>query len=384
MTVQAGSATDPRVVVVASSALAALGFVWGSFAVLLTDLSRSLQLTPGGLGLALTAGMVASLPAMTMAGRIADRAGSGVVLAGSGGALAVGFVGLVGVADYPALLLVLAMLSAASGAFDVGVNAAAVAYERATGRRRMALIQAGFSLGGAIGALSAGALLGAGVRFTAVYLIDVVPLTAVVLTALRTRVPVPGTSLQHGLRRAPWRDRPLLVVAVVAALGFLAEAAMEQWSGVYLRSTLGLPALVGASAVAVYHVSMAAGRLACACVTNRLGEVRTLRAAGVLTTVGLVLALTGSAPLLVVTGFFVVGLALAMVLPIALSLAAAVGSASAGTASSVVTTIGYAGFLLGPILVGAAADATGLRAALGIVAVVGLLVTVLASATGPR
>jgi MFS family permease len=138
MMVQAGSATDPRVVVVASSALAALGFVWGSFAVLLTDLSRSLQLTPGGLGLALTAGMVASLPAMTMAGRIADRAGSGVVLAGSGGALAVGFVGLVGVADYPALLLVLAMLSAASGAFDVGVNAAAVAYERATGRRRMA------------------------------------------------------------------------------------------------------------------------------------------------------------------------------------------------------------------------------------------------------
>ncbi len=384
MTVRTGPATDSRVAVVASGALAALGFVWGSFAVLLTDLSRSLQLTPAGLGLALTAGMVASLPVMTMAGRIADRAGCGVLLAGSGTALSLGFAALASVDDYPALLLVLAMLSAASGAFDVGVNTAAVAYERVTGRQCMALIQAAFSTGGAIGALSAGALLAAGVPFTVVYLADVVPLTAVVLAAARTRFPVSGGSLQHGRGTRLWRNRPLLVVAVVAALGFFAEAAMEQWSGVYLRSTLGLPALAGASAVAVYHGSMAVGRLVCACVTNRLGEARTLRAAGLLTTAGLLVALTGSASLLVVTGFFVVGLALAAVLPIALSLAGAIGTTSAGAASSVVTTIGYAGFLLGPILVGAVADATGLRAALGIVAIVGVLIALLASATGPR
>src|SRR3712207_2737303 len=88
MTVRAGPADDARVAVVLSGALAALGSVWGSFAVLLTDLSRSLQLTPGGLGLALTAGMVASLPVMTVAGRLADRAGCAVLLAGSGTALA--------------------------------------------------------------------------------------------------------------------------------------------------------------------------------------------------------------------------------------------------------------------------------------------------------
>jgi len=276
------------------------------------------------------------------------------------------------------------LLSAASGAFDVGVNTAAVAYERVTGRQRMAVTQAMFSAGGAIGALSAGALLAAGVPFTVVYLTDAVPLVAVVLTAARTRFPVSVGSPQHGPRPGFRHNRSLLVVAVVAALGFLAEAVMEQWSGVYLRNTLGLPALAGASTVAVYHGSMTAGRLVCACVTNRLGEVRTLRAAGLLTTAGLLAALTGSGPALVVTGFLVVGLALAAVLPIALSLAGAIGTTSAGAASSVVTTVGYAGFLLGPILVGTVADATGLRAALGIVAIVGVLITVLAPATGPR
>src|SRR3712207_27211 len=93
------------------------------------------------------------------------------------------------VTTYPALLLVLALLSAASGAFDVGVNTAAMAYERSTGRQRMAMIQAAFSIGGAMGALSAGALLAAGVRFQVIYLADVVPLAVVVLAVTRTRFP---------------------------------------------------------------------------------------------------------------------------------------------------------------------------------------------------
>jgi MFS family permease len=384
MTVQAGPADDTRVAVTVPSALAALGFVWGLFAVLLTDLSRSLQVTPGGLGLALTAGMIASLPVMAMAGRLADRAGCGVLLAGSGTALAVGVVGLAISTTYSALLLVLAMLSAASGAFDVGVNTAAVAYERSTGRRRMALIQAAFSTGGAIGAMIAGALLVAGVPFRVIYLADLVPLAAVVVAVTRTRFPDSGGPLQPGPRTGLWANRPLLVVAVVAALGFLAEAAMEQWSGVYLRSTLGLPVLTGTFGVAVYHASMAIGRLMCAYVMNRLGPAPTLRAAGLLTTAGMLVALTGSAPVLVVAGLLVVGLTLAAVLPITLSLAGAIGATSAGAASSVVTTISYAGFLLGPILIGAVADATGLRAALGIVAITGVLIAFLASTTGRR
>jgi len=381
MTVQTGPAHYRRVAVTVPSALAALGFVWGSFAVLLTDLSRSLHLTPGGLGLALTAGTVASLPVMTVAGRVADRAGCGVLLAGSGTALAAGVVGLASVTSYPTLLLVLALLSAASGAFDVGVNTAAMAYERSTGQRRMALIQAAFSAGGAIGALCAGALLAAGVPFKVVYLADVVPLAVVVLAVMRTRLPASGGPLQPGPRTRLWLNRPLLAVAVVAALGLLAEAAMEQWSGIYLRSTLGLPVLAGASGVAAYHASMAAGRLMCAGVMNRLGPVPTLRAAGVLTAVGMLVALTGSGPVLVVAGFLVVGPALAAVLPIALSLAGAISTSTAGASSSVVTTISYTGFLLGPILVGAVADAIGLRAALGIVTIIGVLITTLASTT---
>jgi MFS family permease len=158
---------------------------------------------------------------------------------------------------------------------------------------------------------------------------------------------------------------------------------MEQWSGVYLRTALGLPALAGASGVAVYHASMAAGRLVCAGVIGRLGEVRTLRAAGLLTTVGMLVALASPTPVLVVTGFLTVGLALSAVLPTALTLTASTGSTAAGAASSLVTTISYGGFLLGPILVGTLAGVIGLRGALGIITIIGIAIATLAAATRP-
>jgi MFS family permease len=49
----------------------------------------------------------------------------------------------------------------------------------------------------------------------------------------------------------------------------------------------------------------------------------------------------------------------------------------AGSAVSVVTTIGYGGFLLGPPLVGGLAEVVGLRWALGLIALAGLFVSVL-------
>jgi MFS family permease len=89
------------------------------------------------------------------------------------------------------------------------------------------------------------------------------------------------------------------------------------------------------------------------------------------------LALATREPLLVVAGFLLVGLALSAVVPIAFSVAGDLAPERAGAAISVVTTLGYGGFLLGPVLVGGLAELVGLRLALGVVAVSGLLILVL-------
>jgi MFS family permease len=367
----------------ACGALGVLGFVWGTFAVLLADLSRFLDISPAPLGLALSGGMIASFPVMTLAGRVADLVGRRPLLIVSGVLMGIGFAWLAFVGSYVSLFTALLVLSAASGAYDVVVNAVAMDYERAAGRRRMALIHAAFSAGGAIGALLAGAVITVGVDFQLIYLAALVPLGAMILAAAITRFPPVAFSRARGEGK-PYKNLPLLLVALVAALALLAEAAMEHWSGVYLRNTLTLPALMGASGVAVYHASMAAGRLASSGIINRFGNGPTLQAAGILTAIGMAFALATSEPILVVCGFLVVGLALSAVVPIALSIAGSMLPERAGGASSVVTTVGYGGFLLGPILVGVLAEVLSLHVALGIVVIVGISIAALAGTYGER
>jgi MFS family permease len=362
------------------------GLFWGCFAVLLADLSGALGLSPGPLGVALFVGAAASIVAMALLGRTSDRLGRRRFLAISGAVFGAGIAGLSVVNGYPALLAVLAVLYASSGLFDVGINAAAVDLERAAGRRLMTLFHAAFSAGGFVGALSAGALLEAGWDYRAVYLCLLLPLGAVLLAVAATRFPEVGGPREAGERDAAgcglFRNGALLLVAAIATLGLLSEGEMEHWSGVYLRQSLGLPAFLGGSGVAVFFGAMAVGRLGAAAVVARFGDRRTLLLAGLFAAGGMTLSLATREPPFVIAGFLVVGLALSAIVPVAFSLAGDVAPGRAGAAISVVTTLGYGGFLLGPVIVGGLAELLGLRAALGTIAVAGAVIFALSLRVG--
>ena len=356
-------------------AFGVFGLFWGTFAVLLADLSGALDLSPGPLGVTLFVGAAASILAMALLGRTSDRLGRRVFLVLSGAVMGLGIAALAFAGGYAALLGALVVIYAASGLYDVGINAAAVDLEKAAGRRFMAVLHAAFSAGGAAGALAAGALLSAGVDYRMVYLALLPPLGAVVLTVAATRFPPPGEPAEDGTRQAGlYRSLPLLLVAVIATLALLSEGEMEHWSGIYLRRILGLSALLGGSGVAVFYGSMAVGRLGAAFVIGRFGNRRTLQGAGLLAAGGMALALATRASLLVVAGFLVVGLALSAVVPIAFSAAGDLAPGYAGAAISVVTTLGYGGFLLGPVTVGGLAEVLGLRIAMGVIVVSGLMI----------
>lgn len=373
--------------------LAAFGFFglfWGCFAVLLADLSGSLGLSPGPLGLALFVGAGASIASMAALGWSSDRLGRKTYLILAVLVFGAGIAGLALAGSYAGLLITLVVLYSASGLYDVGINAVAVDLERTSGRRLMSYLHAAFSGGAMAGALGAGALRQAGVDYRLVYLALLLPLLALVVAFAAARF-LPSGAEGTEERRSPggasptesgdgsgrwslYRSRPLLLVAAIACLGLLAEGEMEHWSGIYLRDTLGLAAIVGGSGVAVFYGAMAAGRLAVGWFVGRMGNRRTMLASGALAAGGMLAALATTRPVLVVGGFVVVGLALAAVAPLAFSVAGETVPDRAGSAVSVVTTFGYGGFLLGPPLVGGLAEVTGLRIALGIIAAAGLAV----------
>ena len=378
---RAGGSRVAFVLAVELGAFGAFGLFWRTFAVLLADLSRALDLSPGPLGLALFVGAAASILAMATLGWTADRLGRRVLLMISGAVMGAGIAALAFTSNYAALLAALIVLYSASGLYDVGINAAAVDLERTTGRRFMAVLHAAFSAGGVVGALSSGALLSVGLDYRLVYLGVLLPLGAVIFAVATTQLPPPGAALDNEDRgqRPPllYRNAPLLLIALIATLALLSEGEMEHWSGVYLRQTLGLSALLGGSGVAVFYAAMALGRLGAAFVIARFGNRLTLQGAGLLTAGGMALSLVTREPSVVIAGFLVVGLALSAVVPISFSAAGDLAPERAGAAISVVTTLGYGGFLLGPVIIGGLAEVLGLRIALGVIAVSGLLIWVL-------
>ena len=323
---------------------------------------------------------------MAALGWTADRLGRRVFLLVSGVAMGVGISGLALSGSYAALIATLVVLYSASGLYDVGINATAVDLEQITGRRFLNLLHAAFSAGATIGAIASGVLVQAGADYRLVYLGLLAPLGAVLLAVAATRLPGGGDpeageeTGHYGL----YRHLPLLLVGGIATLGLGSEGEMEHWSGIYLRDTLGLPALLGGSGVAVFFAAMAAGRLGTAGIVRLFGNRATLLGAGILTSAGMTLALATREPFLVVAGFLIVGLSLSGVAPIAFSVAGDLAPKKAGEAISVVTTLGYGGFLMGPVIVGGLAEVFGLRPALATIAVAGCVIALLANRVATR
>jgi len=378
-----------RVLVLLLLAFGVFGLWAGCFTVLLADLSRALDLSPGPLGVALFAGAGASIAAMATLGWSSDHFGRKAFLVVVACVFACGIVGIALAGSFVALVVAFVVVFPAGGLYDVGINAVAVDLEQFSGRRFMSFLHAAYSGGAVLGALGAGVLLWTSLGYRLVYLLLLVPLAAVIVAFAATRLPrsggvrgeAPSESVAEGMsREGRWdlyRSSPLLLVAAIAVFGLLAEGEMGHWSGIYLRDSLGVGALLGGSGVAAFYGAMALGRLATGWAVGRLGNRHTLRWAGLLVAFGMALALATTASSLVILGFLVVGLALAAIVPLAFSTAGDLVPERAASAISVVTTFGYGGFLLGPPLVGGLAEMVGLRVALGLIAVAGLCVFVL-------
>ncbi|MBA2344649.1 MAG: hypothetical protein H0V83_06170 [Rubrobacter sp.] len=164
-----------RLLALLLSAFGVFGLWAGCNAVLLTDLSRTLDISLGPLGIALFAGAGASIATMGSLGWIADRLGRETFLIIVTCAFGIGISGLALAGSFAALIIVLLVLSSAAGLYDVGINAGAVDLERFSGRRCMSFLHAAYSGGAVAGALGAGALLLAGVDYRLVYLSLLVP-----------------------------------------------------------------------------------------------------------------------------------------------------------------------------------------------------------------
>jgi MFS family permease len=364
----------------ARAAVTAVFFVNGalnaSWAPYIPHIKGDLELSARGLGLVLLAmafGAVASMPA---AGFLVERFGARSTLAV---AVALGYVALPFVLLAPtplALAGVLVLLGASTGVTDVAMNANGAAVEHFYGRPILSSLHAFWSIGAFAGAGVTALMTATGVP-AEVHLVAVAVLLGAVGTLACSRLmPAAEHPAEHPAERRARPSRRVIGLTLIAMSAFLAEGAINDWGALYLRTSLGESATVGAAGYAVFVGSMALMRLTGDRLTAHAGRTQIVRAGTAIGGAALALALLAGHPVAAFVAYACLGIGLANVFPLVVS--AASRSPAPGVAIATVTTGGYAGVLIGPPAIGFLADASSLPAALGLVVALCALMVVLA------
>jgi len=347
------------------------GLVFSSWVSRIPEVRSSFDLTNGELGLVLLAIALGSVLALPTAGAAINALGTvRIVRLGAGAAtlgMAAAAIGLGHV--LPLTVAGLFVYGLGIGVWDVAMNVEGAEVERGLRRTIMPRFHAGFSGGTVVGALLGALLIELHVP-AFVHLVGVVLLAIVVVW--RTSPSFLPVAERHeetaaSAARAWLEPRTLLIGVMVLALA-MTEGTANDWLAVALVDGHGVSHAVGVAGFAVFVLAMTVGRFAGTGLIDRFGRVAVLWATMALAGAGVLLIVLAENPVLVVTGIVLWGVGASLGFPVGMS-AAADDPVRAAARVSVVSTIGYAAFLVGPPLLGFVGDEVGTLNALLVVAV---------------
>ncbi|UCM86773.1 MFS transporter [Streptomyces marincola] len=367
----------------AGAVFALHGAVSGSFATRIPWVKDHLDLSTAQLGLALAFPAIGASLAMPLAGRLMHRYGA---LAAVRALLALWCLALVPPAfapGLPALCAALFVFGATAGMADVAMNAQGIDVERLHGTSIMSGLHGLWSVGALLGSAVGVGAVGLGVDAPAHLALTGLALAAVVPLACRGVLDVRPAPGEEPPPRFALPPRSALLIGAVGMCAILAEYASMDWSGVYLRDITEASEAVGAASFTAFACTMAAARLAGDAVVRRLGPVRTVRFSGALAVCGGVLVVTARVPAQGIAGFALLGVGIAVVVPLAFAAAGRSGS-NPSRAIAGVATVTYTTGLIAPTLVGGIGEVLGLRASFGLVTAAATVLVLAAGVLGPR
>lgn len=375
MTHDAGSRFATR------AAFLVAGFGLACWAPLVPLAKARLGVSDGTLGLLLLCLGLGSVAAMQLAGPLTSRMGArpAVIVGGVGQAVLLPL--LAYAPGVGSMALALLLFGGFLGVIEVGMNVHAVEVEKRADRPLMSGFHGLFSVGGFVGASMMTLALSAGLAAVTGAIVAAALMIAALILAAPRFIATPRA-----------QEAPLLVVprgivvllSLLAALTFLTEGAILDWGALLLSGKGLMPAAQAGIGYSVFAVAMTFGRLTGDAVVARLGDRRTMFWGGLLAIAGYVVLLTAPVAPLAFAGFLLIGLGASNTVPVLFRLAGAQKAMPSGLAIASVTTVGYAGILVGPAAVGFVAQCIGLPNAFWILAAMLLLVPLCAGlATGP-
>jgi MFS family permease len=358
------------------------GFLFASWTAHIPQLQHHLGLSNGRLGIALLGAPIGSVLAMVVAARLLPVVGSQAILrfALVGYCVSGPFIGLTG--SLGAFIGAFLLWGFFQGMLDVSMNTQAITVERFSGRVLMPGFHGSWSTGALVGAVTGAVAVGLGLSLSEQLLALAVPCLLVV-GWLTTRMipdrraaddPEPSGGRPDG--RSGVLQGVVLVLGGIAFADMLCEGAAADWAAVYLRNSLHAVPFVAGLAYAAYALAMLSVRLSGNRIFTRFAAHRVLPLLAAIGSLGFAAGLVIARPVSVLVGFALLGAGLGSVVPMILRAAGTVDHVDTGRAVAAVAGCGWAGYVVGPVVIGEIASTTTLQIALFLIPILGGAVAV--------
>lgn len=346
------------------------GFILASWAPMIPMIKARLALSDGAMGGVLLAFGLGSLITMPFSGGLAARFGCRHVFTGAMGLSLLALFSLITLDQQGWVTVALFVFGMSVGAMDVIVNLHAVMVEKRAQRAIMSSVHALFSLGGMLGAASVSGLLALSLSPMMIIAIEAIVLSSL-LYAIHS-----GLSNDAQTQHTPFLVRPRGIVILLGLLCFIAyivEGAMLDWSGILLIQQHQISAAQAGMGYTLFALTMTCGRVLGDRCVRALGRRQVFVLSSGMTTLGLAI-LAMNPPLWgAAIAFLMIGLGLSNIAPILFSASGRQQVMPDALAVAAVSTLGYAGILLGPALIGGWAHFVTLNGAFACIAVLSCL-----------
>jgi MFS family permease len=328
----------------------------------------------GGVLLCLPIGLLSSLP---VAGYLVAKFGSRILVI-LAAVLCASTLPVLGFAHSTTqLMITLFVFGFGGNLLNISINTQAVGTETLYSKPIMASFHGIWSLAGFTGAAVGTVMVRFGILPGYHYLcISGLALLILVIFS-RSMVPQdPNRDEKMPIFAKP--DKSIINLGLIAFCSMICEGAMFDWSGIYFEHVVQPGKAWVTVGYTAFMSTMATGRFVGDWVAFRLGMKRMLQLSGMCTSSGLLLAVCFPHFISATLGFLLVGAGVSSVVPMIYSAAGRSKQMSPGVAIAAVSTIGYLGFLFGPPFIGFIAQVSSLRVSLGLIAVMGTMIALIA------
>ena len=258
------------------------------------------------------------------------------------------------VPTYISLCVCLLIMGIFSGFTGISMNALVATIEKKENKNFMSATHGFFSLGGFIGA-GIGSLLISQFSNPSFHMLGIsifIILTSYILA--KNYEHIKNIPVQKSIEKVSvFRYlKPLLVLSIIAFIIMFNEGAVEHWSNLFLYDVVKVSESKAGLGFIIFSLTMTIGRFLGDGVSYKLGATKTILIGSVVAFIAYILIITANLYVSVL-GFGLLGFGLSVIVPEIYRLAGKTKEIDTSLAISFVSGIGFVGFLIGPVLLGA-------------------------------